>query len=500
MVVPTLVRQALAGEPLTVFGDGSQTRSFADVGRRRAGPGRTGLPSRARRATCSTSAIRKRSPSGLAGASGCSTPPAAARPSSPSPTSEAYEAGFEDLPRRVPDIAKIRRADRLDAEPWDWTDILARVVAHERAGVEPAAVRPDAVTHAHARQRGLLAHARARGEGTARAGRATLLVRRRGGRRRTLAAAGRGRPVPLLSAAEPERVPAPAPWRRCSPCCRPSPPGDPPPDSLPSAALIPLASLAGLSQFDVHALRLAEALVLAVLTGVPWLRLALDAARGNAAVRRDAGALPPARGTGRRPARRGGGGRGRRRAGGGASRRAASSGQPLASASDRRSRRTTTSSAAGRGSRDWSDAARLIEGAALLLVVLAWSRRDARPFRGGSPPPPSPGRPGRRRSMLYVLLEDLLAAESAATLAGYLRGSYRLAGPRRATSTPPAPTSCWPALAGLGLTAGRRMGRAPRPCPPRRRRRPGGRGGVLVVRVAVGAWPPPRVVGLAGGA
>ncbi len=31
MVVPTFVRQALAGEPLTVFGDGSQTRCFADV-------------------------------------------------------------------------------------------------------------------------------------------------------------------------------------------------------------------------------------------------------------------------------------------------------------------------------------------------------------------------------------------------------------------------------------------------------------------------------------
>lgn len=31
MVIPTFVRQALAGEPLTVHGDGSQTRCFADV-------------------------------------------------------------------------------------------------------------------------------------------------------------------------------------------------------------------------------------------------------------------------------------------------------------------------------------------------------------------------------------------------------------------------------------------------------------------------------------
>ncbi len=32
MVVPTFVRQALAGEPITVFGDGTQTRSFTYVG------------------------------------------------------------------------------------------------------------------------------------------------------------------------------------------------------------------------------------------------------------------------------------------------------------------------------------------------------------------------------------------------------------------------------------------------------------------------------------
>src|ERR1044071_7946134 len=32
MVIPTFVRQALAGQPITVFGDGSQTRCFAYVG------------------------------------------------------------------------------------------------------------------------------------------------------------------------------------------------------------------------------------------------------------------------------------------------------------------------------------------------------------------------------------------------------------------------------------------------------------------------------------
>jgi UDP-glucose 4-epimerase len=44
----------------------------------------------------------------------------------------AYEAGFEDMPRRVPDLRKIHAA--VGYTPTvGLDDILERVIAHERA-------------------------------------------------------------------------------------------------------------------------------------------------------------------------------------------------------------------------------------------------------------------------------------------------------------------------------------------------------------------------------
>ena len=129
MVLPTFVRQALAGDPLTVFGDGSQTRSFADVSdvvRALAGlmdhpkavgevfnignPEETsirGLAELVKQATRSASTIVT------------------------VPYDEAYESGFEDMPRRVPDITKIR-----ELIGWNPTlalpQIVERVVDHMR--------------------------------------------------------------------------------------------------------------------------------------------------------------------------------------------------------------------------------------------------------------------------------------------------------------------------------------------------------------------------------
>ncbi|MDQ3686403.1 MAG: GDP-mannose 4,6-dehydratase [Acidobacteriota bacterium] len=105
MVIPTFVKQALAGRPITVYGDGTQTRCFGYVGdivgaliKLMDDPAAIGqvfnigsdeeisiieLAERIKELTKSDSEIVLM------------------------PYDEAYEEGFEDMPRRVPDISKI---------------------------------------------------------------------------------------------------------------------------------------------------------------------------------------------------------------------------------------------------------------------------------------------------------------------------------------------------------------------------------------------------------
>ena len=107
MVIPTFVRQALAGRPITVYGDGKQTRCFGYVGdvvgaliKLMDHPDSVGqvfnigsneeisifeLAQRVKELTNSTSEIVFM------------------------PYDEAYEEGFEDMPRRVPDISKVNQ-------------------------------------------------------------------------------------------------------------------------------------------------------------------------------------------------------------------------------------------------------------------------------------------------------------------------------------------------------------------------------------------------------
>jgi UDP-glucose 4-epimerase len=129
MVLPTFVRQALADQPITVFGDGTQSRSFTHVGdvvdalvRLAHEPkavgevfniGNTGevtigeLAERVKKMTCSKSPIEY------------------------VPYDIAYEAGFEDMPRRVPDITKIQSLIGF-APKTGLDDIIRMVVEHVR--------------------------------------------------------------------------------------------------------------------------------------------------------------------------------------------------------------------------------------------------------------------------------------------------------------------------------------------------------------------------------
>src|ERR1700694_6142533 len=137
MVVPTLVKQALSGRPLTVFGNGEQTRCFAYVGDvvsalmaimdhpRAVGQvfnvgsneevSITSLARRIRELTNSRSEIIY------------------------VPYDEAYEEGFEDMPRRVPDITKIH--DLIGCAPRTPLDsILQQVIEYSSGRQTEAAV------------------------------------------------------------------------------------------------------------------------------------------------------------------------------------------------------------------------------------------------------------------------------------------------------------------------------------------------------------------------
>lgn len=129
MVLPTFVRQALAGKPITVFGDGTQSRSFTYVGdvvdalvalavepRAIGGVfniGNTGEVSIAELAERVKQVTGSRSPIQFV------------------PYDEAYEEGFEDMPRRVPDITKLRELIGYSPK-MDLDSIIRVVVEHIR--------------------------------------------------------------------------------------------------------------------------------------------------------------------------------------------------------------------------------------------------------------------------------------------------------------------------------------------------------------------------------
>jgi UDP-glucose 4-epimerase len=107
MVLPNFVRQALASQPITVFGDGKQSRCFGFIGdvveavgrlvRTEAAIGEVFNLGSNEEVTIEELAHRVRR---IAGSSS---------PIIYIPYDQAYEEGFEDMPRRVPSLEKIHK-------------------------------------------------------------------------------------------------------------------------------------------------------------------------------------------------------------------------------------------------------------------------------------------------------------------------------------------------------------------------------------------------------
>jgi UDP-glucose 4-epimerase len=105
MVIPNFVRQALAGEPITVFGDGLQSRCFTHVEDAVWALTHLALEPRAIGETFNLGNPEEISINDLAylvrEIAGSRSPVVHI------PYDQAYETGFEDMRRRVPDISKI---------------------------------------------------------------------------------------------------------------------------------------------------------------------------------------------------------------------------------------------------------------------------------------------------------------------------------------------------------------------------------------------------------
>ena len=106
MVVPRFVEQALAGRPLTIFGDGTQRRCFCHVSDVVAALQALLGSTEAEGQVFNVGAQEEISIRSLAdkvlAVTGSSSDVVMI------PYDEAYEHGFEDMPRRVPDTARIR--------------------------------------------------------------------------------------------------------------------------------------------------------------------------------------------------------------------------------------------------------------------------------------------------------------------------------------------------------------------------------------------------------
>ena len=135
MVIPRLVRQALADEPLTVFGDGTQTRCFCHVSDVVDALVRLLDEPEAVGEVFNVGSQEEISIFDLARL-------IVERTGSSSdinlvPYEEAYETGFEDMPRRVPDTTKLRTLTGWHPTR-DLEEILSETIAEAEAESDQA--------------------------------------------------------------------------------------------------------------------------------------------------------------------------------------------------------------------------------------------------------------------------------------------------------------------------------------------------------------------------
>lgn len=129
MVVPNFVRQALAGEPITVFGDGSQTRCFTYVGD--VVGALTAIVDHPEALGNVYNVGNTEEISIRALAERVKALTHSMSPIITVPYDQAYESGFEDMPRRAPDLGKIHAL--IGYRPQVSLDeILRLVIEHHR--------------------------------------------------------------------------------------------------------------------------------------------------------------------------------------------------------------------------------------------------------------------------------------------------------------------------------------------------------------------------------
>lgn len=131
MVIPRFVKQALSGEPITVYGDGSQARCFGHV--RDVIEGIIGLMNHADSPGKVFNIGNDEETTIMELAQRVITMTGSKSEIEIIPFSKAYPAGFEDMHRRIPDLGKIRNL--IGYEPQrNLETILADVIAEFKAG------------------------------------------------------------------------------------------------------------------------------------------------------------------------------------------------------------------------------------------------------------------------------------------------------------------------------------------------------------------------------